>query len=111
VLVDEPSWFLLFGRYAQLGARMIGVPRLSDGPDLARLRALAAEHRPKLFVTSSVLHNPTSTGIGGQRVPAAAPGPRIRLSWSSRTTSTATCIPAPRCRLASGWQRWISCSG
>ena len=64
VLVDEPSWFLLFGRYAQLGARVIGVPRLSDGPDLARLRALAAEHRPKLLVTSSVLHNPTSTGIG-----------------------------------------------
>ncbi len=63
VLVDEPSWFLLFGRYSQLGARLVGVPRRTDGPDLERLRALAAEHRPKLLVTSSVLHNPTSTGI------------------------------------------------
>lgn len=67
VLVDEPSWFLLFGRYAQLGARVIGVPRLADGPDLARLEMLAAEHRPRLFVTTSVLHNPTSTAMSGAK--------------------------------------------
>lgn len=67
VLVDEPSWFLLFGRYAQLGARIIGVPRLADGPDLARLRVLAGEHRPRLFVTSSVLHNPTSTAMASAK--------------------------------------------
>jgi DNA-binding transcriptional MocR family regulator len=67
VLVDEPSWFLLFGRYAQLGARVIGVPRQADGPDLERLAALAAEHRPKLFVTTSVLHNPTGTALSGAK--------------------------------------------
>ena len=67
VLVDEPSWFLLFGRYAQLGARVIGVPRQSDGPDLARLEMLATEHRPRLFVTTSVLHNPTSTAMSGAK--------------------------------------------
>jgi len=63
VLVDEPSWFLLFGRYAQLGARIVGVPRRPDGPDLVRLEALVRAHRPRLFVTSSVLHNPTSTSM------------------------------------------------
>ncbi|MEZ5602947.1 MAG: PLP-dependent aminotransferase family protein [Burkholderiaceae bacterium] len=67
VLVDEPSWFLMFGRFALLGARVIGVPRLADGPDVERLRALAAEHRPKLFITVSVLHNPTSTATSGAR--------------------------------------------
>lgn len=67
VLVDEPSWFLMFGRFALLGARVIGVPRLADGPDVERLRALAAEHRPKLFITVSVLHNPTSTSTSGAR--------------------------------------------
>jgi len=67
VLVDEPSWFLLFGRYAQLGARIIGVPRMADGPDLERLRVLASEHRPRLFVTSSVLHNPTSTAMSSAK--------------------------------------------
>jgi len=67
VLVDEPSWFLVFGRFALLGARVIGVPRLPDGPDVGRLRALAAEHRPKLFITMSVLHNPTSTAMTGAK--------------------------------------------
>jgi DNA-binding transcriptional MocR family regulator len=67
VLVDEPSWFLMFGRFALLGARVIGVPRLPDGPDVERLRALAAEHRPKLFITVSVLHNPTSTATTGAK--------------------------------------------
>jgi DNA-binding transcriptional MocR family regulator len=63
ILVDDPAWFLMFGRFALLGARVIGVPRLADGPDLDRLRELAGEHRPKLFVISSVLHNPTGTSM------------------------------------------------
>ncbi|MGD9945778.1 MAG: PLP-dependent aminotransferase family protein [Burkholderiaceae bacterium] len=67
VLVDEPSWFLMFGRFALLGARVIGVPRLPDGPDIERLRALAAEHRPKLFITVSVLHNPSSTATSSAK--------------------------------------------
>ncbi len=67
VLVDEPSWFLMFGRFALLGARVIGVPRQPDGPDIERLRALAEAHRPKLFITVSVLHNPTSTATSGAK--------------------------------------------
>lgn len=67
VLVDDPSWFLMFGRFALLGVRVVGVPRLADGPDLARLRALAQEHRPRLFVISSVLHNPSSTGLSAAK--------------------------------------------
>ncbi len=62
-LVDDPSWFLLFGRLARLGVRVVGVPRLADGPDLDILRNLSELHKPKLFVTSSVLHNPTSTSL------------------------------------------------
>lgn len=67
ILVDDPGWFLMFGRFSLLGARVLGVPRLSDGPDIERLRALAAAHRPKLFVLSSVLHNPTSTSISAAK--------------------------------------------
>jgi DNA-binding transcriptional MocR family regulator len=63
ILVDDPSWFLMFGRFSLLGARVIGVPRRPDGPDLERLRELAIQHRPKLFVCSAVLHNPTSTSM------------------------------------------------
>jgi DNA-binding transcriptional MocR family regulator len=63
VLVDDPGWFVMFARFAMLGARVVGVPRRADGPDLVALRAVMAAHRPKLFVLSSVLHNPTGTSM------------------------------------------------
>jgi DNA-binding transcriptional MocR family regulator len=67
ILVDDPGWFLMYGRFSLLGLRVIGVPRLADGPDLDRLRALCAQHRPKLYVLSSVLHNPTGTSISAAK--------------------------------------------
>lgn len=60
VLVDEPGWAVEFARLGQLGMRILPVPRGPLGPDLEVLDRLAAEHRPKLYVTVSVLHNPTS---------------------------------------------------
>jgi len=67
VLVEDPGWFLLFARLAAHGARVVGVPREPDGPDLAALESLLAQHRPKLFILSSVLHNPTSTSISAAK--------------------------------------------
>lgn len=60
VLVDEPGWAVEFARLAQLGMRILPVPRGQEGPDLAVLAHLAQSHAPKLYVTVSVLHNPTS---------------------------------------------------
>lgn len=59
VLVDEPGWAVEFARLTRLGMRLLPVPRGPNGPDLARMQALVAEHRPRLYVTVSVLHNPT----------------------------------------------------
>ncbi|MGF6273075.1 DNA-binding transcriptional MocR family regulator [Massilia sp. UYP11] len=67
VLVDDPAWFLMFGSFAALGLKVVGVPRLADGPDLARLGELAALHRPRLFVINSVLHNPSSTSVSAAK--------------------------------------------
>jgi DNA-binding transcriptional MocR family regulator len=67
ILVDDPGWFLMFGRFSLLGARVIGVPRLADGPDLDRLRTLCELHRPRMYVLSSVLHNPTGTSISAAK--------------------------------------------
>jgi len=64
VLVDDPGYYVLFGRLAAMGMRPIGVPRGPDGLDVERLEQLAIEHRPKLFMTNSVLHNPTGTSLG-----------------------------------------------
>lgn len=59
VLVDEPGWAVEFARLSRLGMRLLPVPRGPDGPDLACMARLLAEHRPRLYVTVSVLHNPT----------------------------------------------------
>jgi len=59
VLVEDPAWFVIFGRLAAFGARLIGVPRGPEGPDTALLEQLAAQHKPKLFIVNSAVHNPT----------------------------------------------------
>lgn len=67
VLVDDPAWFLMFGLFAAHGARVVGVPRLADGPDLATLEKLVVEHKPRFYVVDSVLHNPTSTSLSSAK--------------------------------------------
>jgi DNA-binding transcriptional MocR family regulator len=67
IFVDDPAWYLMFGSFAALGAKVIGIPRLADGPDIAKLAELAALHKPKLFVINSVLHNPSSTSLSAAK--------------------------------------------
>jgi DNA-binding transcriptional MocR family regulator len=63
VLVDDPGYYLLFGKLKLANAKIIGVPRLSDGPDLEALEQLMAVYKPRLFFTQSSCHNPTGTDI------------------------------------------------
>jgi DNA-binding transcriptional MocR family regulator len=67
IFVDDPAWFLMFGSFAALGAKVVGIPRLADGPDIAQLEQLAALHQPKLYIINSVLHNPTSTSLSAAK--------------------------------------------
>ena len=67
IFVDDPAWFLMFGSFATMGAKVVGIPRLADGPDIARLTEMAALHKPKLYVINSVLHNPTSTSLSAAK--------------------------------------------
>ena len=67
VLVDDPAWFLMFALFAAHGARVVGVPRLHDGPDIAALERLVVEHQPRFYVIDSVLHNPTSTSLSSAK--------------------------------------------
>ncbi|MDH5204447.1 MAG: PLP-dependent aminotransferase family protein [Hylemonella sp.] len=59
VMVEEPGWAVEFARLAALGLRILPVPRGPDGPDLAVMARYCEVHQPKLFVSVSVLHNPT----------------------------------------------------
>ena len=67
IFVDDPAWFLMFGSFAAMGLKVVGIPRLADGPDLAQLASLAALHQPKLYVINSVLHNPSSTSLSADK--------------------------------------------
>lgn len=64
VLVDDPSWMVECARLTRLGMRLLPVPRGPDGPDLATMAALAQAHQPRMYVTVSVLHNPTGSSLG-----------------------------------------------
>lgn len=62
VLVDEPGYYMLYGKLKLQGARIVGVPRLPDGPDVAVLeRELKQAGKPPLFFTQSLAHNPTAS--------------------------------------------------
>jgi len=62
VLVDEPGYYMLYGKLKLSGARIIGVPRLPDGPDVEVLeRELKQPGKPPLFFTQSLAHNPTAS--------------------------------------------------
>lgn len=63
VLVDDPGYFILFGSLKSLGVKIVGVPWNLDGPDTAVMEELIKEHRPKMFFTNTVLHNPTGASI------------------------------------------------
>ncbi|HEY8101155.1 MAG TPA: PLP-dependent aminotransferase family protein [Burkholderiaceae bacterium] len=67
IFVDDPAWFLMFASFAAMGIKVVGIPRLPDGPDIARLTEMAALHKPKLYVINSVLHNPTSTSLSAAK--------------------------------------------
>lgn len=67
VLVDEPGWSVEYARLAALGLRVLPVPRGPEGPDLAVMERLieaqAPAEKPRLYVTVSVLHNPTGASL------------------------------------------------
>ena len=59
VMVEEPGWAIEFARLNALGMRILPVPRTAAGPDLDVMARYCEVHNPKLFVSVSVLHNPT----------------------------------------------------
>ena len=67
VLVDDPGYYLLFGKLKLAGARVLGVPRQPDGPDVQALERLLQTERPRLFFTQSLAHNPTGSDLSAAK--------------------------------------------
>jgi DNA-binding transcriptional MocR family regulator len=61
VLVDDPGYFVLPAQLRAHGVQLVPVARLSEGTDLDALESAARLHRPRMFFTQTVLHNPTGT--------------------------------------------------
>ena len=47
VIVGDPAWFQMFGRFASQGARLVGMPYTPDGPDLDALETMVADLAPE----------------------------------------------------------------
>ncbi len=63
VLAEDPCSFMHISALLAQGADILRVPRAPDGPDLNVVAELCSRYRPKMFLLSSQLHNPTGTSI------------------------------------------------
>jgi DNA-binding transcriptional MocR family regulator len=63
VLIDDPCNSNLMQLLRLRGARVTGVPRRGDGPDIDFLAAVLANRKVKAFFINSRLHNPTGTSV------------------------------------------------
>lgn len=63
VLVETPGYYPLFGKLRLQKARMVGVARGVNGPDLDDLENKARQHRARLFFVQPLAHNPTGTSM------------------------------------------------
>ena len=63
VLVDDPCYFNFHALLRAHRARVVSVPYGPDGPDIERFAAALEEHRPRLYLTNSGIHNPTGASL------------------------------------------------
>ncbi|MGV7245343.1 aminotransferase class I/II-fold pyridoxal phosphate-dependent enzyme, partial [Caballeronia sp. M23-90] len=63
VLVDDPCYFNFLALLRAHRAKIVSVPYTSSGPDMALFAQALAEHRPRLYITNSALHNPTGATL------------------------------------------------
>jgi DNA-binding transcriptional MocR family regulator len=63
VLVDDPCYFNFQAILRAHRARIVGVPYTPSGPDLDAFANVLAQHRPRLYITNSAIHNPTGATL------------------------------------------------
>src|SRR5574337_733107 len=63
VVVDDPCYFNFHTLLRACRARTVAVPMTPDGPDVAALARLFAERRPRLYLTTAGLQNPTGATL------------------------------------------------
>ncbi|QWW68830.1 PLP-dependent aminotransferase family protein [Rhizobium sp. WYJ-E13] len=63
VLVDDPCYFNFHALLRAHRAKVVSVPYTPSGPDIELFAAALTEHRPRLYITNSAIHNPTGATL------------------------------------------------
>jgi DNA-binding transcriptional MocR family regulator len=59
VLIDDPGYFNFQALLRAHRVQLIAVPYTEQGPDVQAMAELLAQHKPRLYITNTVFHNPT----------------------------------------------------
>ncbi|MBW8907804.1 MAG: PLP-dependent aminotransferase family protein [Mesorhizobium sp.] len=109
VLVDDPCYFNFHALLRAHQAKVIGVPYTPSGPDIELFAQALAEHRPRLYITNSGIHNPTGAILS----PVIAHR-LLKLAYQAELTIVEDDIfadfehtPAPRLAAFDGLQRVV----
>ncbi len=124
VLLDDPCYFNFQALLRAHRAKAVGIPMTPSGPDIAAFAQAIADHRPRLYITNSAVHNPTGAALSAStahRMLKLAeahdiilieddifadfeeePAPRLAAfdGWSG---SSAPAASQSRCRVRCGW--------
>ena len=63
VVIDDPCYFNFRALLRAHAVNIVGVPYTPAGPDVVQFQRLLAEHKPRLYITNSALHNPTGATL------------------------------------------------
>lgn len=63
VLVDDPCYFNFHALLRAHRVNVVGVPMTPHGPDIAAFAQALADHRPRVYLTNSAMHNPTGATL------------------------------------------------
>ncbi|WP_337881344.1 PLP-dependent aminotransferase family protein [Rheinheimera sp.] len=67
VVVDDPGFYNFFALLKLHQALVLPVPRQQDGPDLAVLEQQLQQFKPRLYLTNSMLSNPSGASVKSHR--------------------------------------------
>ncbi|WAX96572.1 PLP-dependent aminotransferase family protein [Aminobacter sp. NyZ550] len=63
VLLDDPCYFNFQALLRAHRVQVVSVPYTPNGPDIEVFASVLAEHRPRLYITNSAVHNPTGATL------------------------------------------------
>ena len=63
VIVDDPCYFNFYALLRAHRAKVVSVRYTQAGPDIEGFAQVLTEHKPRLYITNSAVHNPTGATL------------------------------------------------